>query len=112
MAKVEISKWEIAKMFGLTFIGEEEANSVEEGYGWQYSFKINSQEIVVQHGMGDDEAYDDEEAKEIAADVSVEGACEAHRTAECSWGHSMMYILIAVLCALVILSNNGSGPTA
>lgn len=67
MTHISISNFEIAKLFGLKYIGECEYVDKWGDAGYAYDFSFHNKAIRVNSGYGDDEAVDEQEAKEEAA---------------------------------------------
>lgn len=66
MATIKISSYEIARMFGLVYLGEND--EYEDPVDCSYEYTFHGQYCCVQYGMGDDEAVDEQEAHETMGD--------------------------------------------
>jgi len=61
---IKLHNFDIAVLFGLEYIGERG----DGGYvQYSYKFSFHGKPFSVMHGCGDDEAVDEDEAKEEAA---------------------------------------------
>lgn len=62
---VTIKSWEVAKLFGMEYCGLYDGEHDDCKYS--FTFQIGEQVFSVPYGMGDDDAVDEDEAKEEAA---------------------------------------------
>lgn len=67
MANVQISKWEVAEMFGLEYLGEIEVTDKwhDTGYAYQFKFRDGGTFLIDQNGYDADNL---EQGKEWAAE--------------------------------------------